>query len=54
MPSALIPLVLAIAWGLNWPAVKIMLSVLPPFAARGIGLTPQAKLALQTRYLAAD
>ena len=38
MPTALIPLVLAIAWGLNWPAVKIILSVLPPFAARGIGL----------------
>ena len=38
MRPALIPPLLAIAWGLNWPAVKIMLSVLPPFAARGLGL----------------
>jgi len=29
---------LALAWGLNWPAVKIMLSVMPPFVARGMGL----------------
>ncbi len=35
---ALIPPVLAIAWGLNWPAVKIMLSILPPFSARALGL----------------
>lgn len=38
MRPALIPPLLAIAWGLNWPAVKIMLSVLPPFAARALGL----------------
>ena len=38
MRPALIPPLLAIAWGLNWPAVKIMLSVMPPFAARGLGL----------------
>ena len=38
MRPALIPPLLAIAWGLNWPAVKIMLSVLPPFSARGLGL----------------
>jgi len=38
MRPALIPLLLAIAWGLNWPAVKIMLSVLMPFSARGLGL----------------
>ena len=31
MHPALIPVALAIAWGLNWPAVKIMLSVLTPF-----------------------
>jgi drug/metabolite transporter (DMT)-like permease len=38
MPLRLIPLLLALAWGLNWPAVKIMLSVIPPFALRGLGL----------------
>ena len=35
---ALIPPVLAVAWGLNWPAVKTMLTVLPPFSARALGL----------------
>lgn len=34
----LIPFVLALAWGLNWPAVKIALSSLPPFSLRMIGL----------------
>ena len=38
MRPALIPPLLALAWGLNWPAVKIMLSVLPPFSARALGL----------------
>jgi drug/metabolite transporter (DMT)-like permease len=38
MRLALIPPLLAIAWGLNWPAVKTMLSVLAPFSARGLGL----------------
>lgn len=35
---ALIPPLLAIAWGLNWPAVKTMLSIIPPFSARALGL----------------
>lgn len=35
---ALIPPVLAVAWGLNWPAVKTMLTVIPPFSARALGL----------------
>jgi drug/metabolite transporter (DMT)-like permease len=30
--------VLAFAWGLNWPAVKILLVTLPPFTMRVIGL----------------
>lgn len=34
----LIPPVLALAWGLNWPAVKIMLGALPPFTLRWWGL----------------
>jgi drug/metabolite transporter (DMT)-like permease len=38
MPLRLIPMLLALAWGLNWPAVKIMLAVIPPFALRGLGL----------------
>lgn len=38
MRLPLTPLVLALAWGLNWPAVKIMLSALPPFTMRALGL----------------
>ena len=38
MPLRWIPVVLALAWGLNWPAVKIILGTVPPFMARGIGL----------------
>ena len=37
-------LVLALAWGLNWPAVRIMLTVLPPFSMRFIGLGAGALL----------
>lgn len=33
-----IPPLLALAWGLNWPAVKLMLSVTPPFTLRAAGL----------------
>jgi drug/metabolite transporter (DMT)-like permease len=46
MPVRLIPLLLALAWGLNWPAVKIMLSALPPFVLRGMGLAGGAALLL--------
>lgn len=35
---ALVPAVLALCWGLNWPAVKIMLGSLPPFTLRWAGL----------------
>lgn len=38
MPLRLIPFFLALAWGLNWPAVKISLSELAPFSLRAIGL----------------
>jgi drug/metabolite transporter (DMT)-like permease len=41
-----IPPLLALAWGLNWPAVKIMLSALPPFTARLLGLGLGALLLL--------
>ncbi len=46
MRRPLIPLLLALAWGLNWPAVKTMLQLLPPFAARGLGLGLGALLLL--------
>jgi drug/metabolite transporter (DMT)-like permease len=46
MRLPLTPLVLALAWGLNWPAVKIMLSALPPFAMRALGLGGGALLLL--------
>ena len=46
MRLPLIPVLLALAWGLNWPAVKTMLSLLPPFAARGLGLGLGALLLL--------
>jgi drug/metabolite transporter (DMT)-like permease len=36
--SPLIPLLLALAWGLNWPVVKIVLSAVPPFSLRWLGL----------------
>ncbi|WZB65761.1 DMT family transporter [Achromobacter xylosoxidans] len=34
----LIPVALALFWGLNWPAVKIVLSICPPFTLRLLGL----------------
>ena len=43
---ALIPPLLALSWGLNWPAVKIMLSFLPPMPLRGLGLGLGALLLL--------
>ena len=46
MRVAFIPPVLALAWGLNWPAVKTMLTVLPPFALRLMGLGLGAVLLL--------
>jgi drug/metabolite transporter (DMT)-like permease len=41
-----IPAALAILWGLNWPAVKIALSEVPPFALRMTGLGAGAVLLL--------
>ncbi len=43
-PLWAIPPILALAWGLNWPAVKVMLSALPPFLMRGWGLGGAALL----------
>ena len=38
MRLALIPPLLALAWGLNWPVVKIVLGAVPPFTFRWLGL----------------
>ena len=46
MSLRLIPLFLALAWGLNWPAVKIALSALAPFTLRAVGLGCGAGLLL--------
>lgn len=40
----LIPVLLAVLWGLNWPAVKIGLSEVPPFMLRVVGLGAGALL----------
>jgi len=42
----LIPVALALFWGLNWPAVKIVLGVVPPFTLRLLGLGSGALLLL--------
>ena len=46
LPVRVIPFILALAWGLNWPAVKTMLSALPPFTLRAVGLGGGALLLL--------
>lgn len=47
----LIPFVLALAWGLNWPAVKIALSAFPPFTLRVVGLGIGGLLLLLFAYV---
>jgi drug/metabolite transporter (DMT)-like permease len=39
-------LLLALSWGLNWPAIKIVLGEVPPFALRTAGLGAAALLLL--------
>ena len=34
----LVPVVLAVIWGLNWPAVRIGLTAMPPFMLRAFGM----------------
>ena len=46
MRSALIPALLALCWGLNWPIVKIILGSVPPFTMRWLGLGLAAVLLL--------
>ncbi len=38
MRPVLIAPLLALSWGLNWPAIKIILSAVPPFTLRWFGL----------------
>jgi drug/metabolite transporter (DMT)-like permease len=40
------PFVLALLWGFNWPAVKIVLHEVPPFVLRSIGLASAGLLLL--------
>nr|WP_275067059.1 DMT family transporter [Achromobacter spanius] len=42
----MIPVALALFWGLNWPAVKIILAIFPPFTLRVLGLGSGAILLL--------
>ncbi len=51
MSPSLIPLVLALAWGLNWPIVKIVLGSIPPLTFRVLGLGGAALLLLVVSLL---
>jgi drug/metabolite transporter (DMT)-like permease len=44
--AGLYPFVLALLWGFNWPAVKIVLHEVPPFVFRSIGLASASLLLL--------
>lgn len=44
LKPALIPFALALAWGLNWPVIKILLDTVPPFTLRAAGLSAAALL----------
>jgi drug/metabolite transporter (DMT)-like permease len=50
-PIRLIPVALALLWGFNWPAVKIALGEMPPFAIRMIGLGAGALVLLVVAVL---
>jgi drug/metabolite transporter (DMT)-like permease len=45
------PVLLALLWGFNWPAIKIGLSELPPFVLRSIGLSSGCILLLAVALL---
>jgi drug/metabolite transporter (DMT)-like permease len=45
------PVLLALLWGFNWPAIKIALSELPPFVLRSIGLGSASLLLLGVALL---
>ncbi|MGE0004371.1 MAG: DMT family transporter [Parvibaculaceae bacterium] len=45
------PILLALLWGFNWPAIKIALGELPPFVLRGVGLGSASLLLLGVALL---
>lgn len=45
------PVLLALLWGFNWPAIKIALQELPPFVLRSIGLGSASILLLVVALL---
>jgi drug/metabolite transporter (DMT)-like permease len=45
------PVLLALLWGFNWPAVKIALGEIPPFVLRSIGLSSGCVLLLGVALL---
>ena len=49
--APLTPLVLALAWGLNWPVIKVLLATVPPFTLRALGLGGGALLLLALALL---
>jgi drug/metabolite transporter (DMT)-like permease len=49
--EGLLPLLLALLWGFNWPAVKIVLSEFPPFVLRSIGLASGSLILLGVALL---
>lgn len=44
--DSLFPVLLALPWGFNWPAIKIALGELPPFVLRSIGLSSASLILL--------
>lgn len=45
------PVLLALLWGFNWPAIKIVLQEFPPFVLRSIGLGTASLLLLAVAML---
>lgn len=45
------PVLLALLWGFNWPAIKIVLQEFPPFVLRSIGLGSASLLLLSVALL---
>jgi len=45
------PVLLALLWGFNWPAIKIVLQEFPPFVLRSIGLGSASLLLLAVALL---
>ncbi len=51
-PIRWVPIALAVLWGLNWPAIRIALTAVPPWSLRAVGLgCGAALLFLAARWL---